>query len=253
MLAPLTMKIKNLSALLILTASPLALFASSADDRKIEAAAEASYNYRTVLEDNVKVKAKDGIVTLTGTVQDQDDKNLAADTVENLPGVTAVKNEIVIKPVVEERSDGWIAVKIRGRLLVKGNVSATATKVAVQDGVVTLTGTAENLAQKELTEAYAKDIEGVKSVKNDIVVAPATEPKPTIGEKIDDASITTQVKYALLTHKSTSALGTKIKTLDGVVTITGEAGSDAEKSLVTKLAQDVRGVTSVNNGMTVKL
>jgi osmotically-inducible protein OsmY len=37
-----------------------------------------------------------------------------------------------------------------------------------------------------------------------------------------------------------------------VVSITGEAASDAEKSLVTKLAQDVRGTKSVGNAMTVK-
>jgi osmotically-inducible protein OsmY len=194
------------------------------------------------------VKANDGVVTLTGTVQDKDDKNLAADTVENLPGVVSVNNNIKVEPAYPEKSDAWMAVKIRSRLLVKGNVSATSTKVTVVDGNVVLTGTANNSAQKELTEAYAKDIDGVKSVKNEIVVTD----NPTIGEKIDDASITSQVKYALLTHKSTSALKTKVVTSDGVVIVTGEASSDAEKSLVTKLASDVRGVTSVNNKMTVK-
>lgn len=245
------MNLKNLSALLILVAAPVALFASAETDRKIEDAAEASYNYRTVLEDNVKVKATDGIVTLTGTVEDKDHKALAADTVENLPGVTAVKNEIVVKASHPEHSDAWIAFKVRSRLLVKGHVSATSTKVAVNEGVVTLTGTADSDAQKELTAAYAKDIEWVKSVKNDLVVTiPA--PGSTIGEKIDDASITSQMKYALLTNKATSAVKTKVDTIDGVVSITGEAASDAEKALVTKLAQDVRGVKSVKNDMTVK-
>jgi len=246
------MKLKNLSALLVLTAAPVALFASSETDRKIEDAAKASYNYRTVLEDHVKVKADDGIVTLTGTVEDKDDKALAADTVENLPGVTAVKNEITIKSSRPEHSDEWIAFKIRSRLLVKANVSAASTVVAVKDGAVTLTGTADNVAQKELTAAYAKDIDWVKSVKNDIVVKDAPAPGTTVGEKIDDASITSQVKYALLSHKGTSAVKTKVTTVDGVIGITGEAASDAEKSLVTKLAQDVRGVKSVNNNMTVK-
>ncbi len=246
------MKTKNLPALLLLLASPVALFASSETDRKIEEAAKASYNYRTVLEDHVKVKANDGIVTLTGTVQDKDDKALAADTVENLPGVMGVKNEIKIKSSYPEHSDSWIALKIRSRLLVKGNVSASATKVAVQDGVVTLTGTADNAAQKELTEVYAKEIDHVKSVKNDIVVKDKPSMGETVGEKIDDASITTQVKFALVSHKATSALKTKVTTTDGVIVITGEASSDAEKSLVTKLAQDVRGVKSVTNAMTVK-
>ena len=40
--------------------------------------------------------------------------------------------------------------------------------------------------------------------------------------------------------------------IDGVVAISGEAASDAEKSLVTKLARDIRGVKSVTNFMTVK-
>jgi len=246
------MKIKNLSVLIALIASPIALFASSTDT-KIEDAAKASYNFRTVLEDNVKVKSNDGVVTLTGTVQDKDDKNLAADTVENLPGVVSVNNQITVTPSYPEHSDAWMALKIRSRLLVKGNVSATSTKVAVVDGVVTLTGTADNSAQKDLTEAYAKDIDGVKSVKNEITVVakPATH-EATVGETIDDASITSQVKYALLSHKSTSALKTKVTTTNGVVRVTGDAASDAEKALVTKLAGDVRGTKSVTNDMTVK-
>ena len=246
------MKIKNLSVLLVLTVSPLALFASSETDRKIEDAAKASYNYRTVLEDNVKVKVSDGVVTLTGVVQDKNDKALAADTVENLPGVTSVKNNITVTPTYPEHSDAWMALKIRGRLLVKANVSAATTTVTAQDGVVTLGGTASNLAQKELTEVYAKEIDGVKSVTNNIAVSEKPAPDQTIGEKIDDASITTQVKFALLDHKSTSALKTKVTTTDGVIVITGEASSDAEKSLVTKLAEGIRGVKSVSNNMTVK-
>jgi osmotically-inducible protein OsmY len=246
------MKIKNASLLLALIAGPVALLASSANDRKIEDAAKASYNYQTVLEDHVKVKANDGIVTLTGTVQDNDEKSLAVDTVENLPGVKSVKNEIKVESKYPEHSDAWMAFKIRSRLLVKANVSATSTKVAVQDGVVTLSGAAENAAQKELTEVYAKDIDGVKSVKNDIVVKDVSTATQTVGEKIDDASITSQVKFALLSHKATSALKTKVTTNDGVVTITGVAASDAEKSLVSKLAQDVRGTKSVTNDMTVK-
>jgi len=246
------MKPPKLSAVFLLALSPVALFASSETDKKIEDAAKSSYNYRTVLEDHVQVKAEDGVVTLTGTVQDKDEKELAHDTVENLPGVTSVKNNIVVKPTYPEHSDAWIAFKIRSRLLMKANVSATNTKVAVKDGVVTLTGTADNIAQKELTEVYAKEIDWVKSVKNNLVIKPKPATDLALGEKLDDASITSQVKYALVSHKATSALKTKVTTTDGVVAITGEAATDAEKSLVTKLAQDVRGVKTVENNMTVK-
>jgi osmotically-inducible protein OsmY len=89
-------------------------------------------------------------------------------------------------------------------------------------------------------------------VKNQMTVAknPA-KPGETVGEKIDDASVTAQVKASLLSHRSTSALKTKVETTDGVVTLSGIAKNAAEKSLVTKLATDVNGVSSVINNMTI--
>ena len=77
------------------------------------------------------------------------------------------------------------------------------------------------------------------------------KPDETIGEKIDDASITAQVKSSLLSHRSTSALKTKVETTDGVVTLSGIAKNAAEKSLVTKLVTDINGVNSVINNMTI--
>jgi len=250
---------KNSRALVFALAAilPAALMADFATDRKIEDAAESSYNLRTVLNNQVKVKAQDGAVTLTGTVLDRDQKALAENTVRGLPGVNSVDNQLEVPSPEPGRSDGWIALKIRSVLLVHANVSAADTTVAVHEGVVTLTGTADNMAQKELTEAYARDIEGVKSVINEIDVRepgtpPAVTGERTIGDRIDDTSITAQVKYALLTHHSTSAIKTSVETRDGAVVIHGNASSDAEKDLVTKLARSVKGVTSVTNQMTVQ-
>jgi osmotically-inducible protein OsmY len=54
-----------------------------------------------------------------------------------------------------------------------------------------------------------------------------------------------------MSHRSTSALHTTVSTSDGVVTLSGIAKNDAEKSLVTKLVTDIKGVNSVNNNMTI--
>lgn len=244
--------LNKMTAGLLLLVVPVLLRADAEMDRKIEGAAKASYNYRTVLEDHVKVKAKDGVVTLTGSVQDPDQRVLAENTVRDLPGVVQVENRIEVVPSAPEHSDGWIATKIRTKLMLKGNVSAMDTAVSVKEGVVTLTGTATSVAQKELTTAYVKEIEGVKSVNNLLVVPVDPTESRTFSDRVDDASITAQVKYALLTHKSTSALNTSVTTKDGLVVIEGEAGSAAEKELVTHLAQSVRGVRVVSNNMIVK-
>ncbi|MBK8476005.1 MAG: BON domain-containing protein [Opitutaceae bacterium] len=246
------MKIHHLIATSLFAASSVALFATAETDRRIEDAAKSSYNYRTLLEDKVSVSVNDGIVTLTGMVADKDSKAIAEDTVNNLPGVAAVDNQITLDPALKEHSDALIAWKIRYQLLVRANVSNRDTKVYVKDGVVMLTGTATTLAEKDLVGVYATDTEGVKSVRNEILILAPLGETQTVAESMDDASITSHIKYALLTHRSTSALKTGITTNNGVVVITGIAANDAEKSLVGKLATNVRGVKSVTNDMTVK-
>lgn len=254
--------------MLVLGAAPVGLIAATPTDREIEESAKSTYNFRRVLDRNVEVKVNQGVATLTGTVATDEQRRLAEDTVAGLKGVSRVDNQVKVQGH-REGSDDWIALKVRTRLAIRPNVSMTNTNVNVKDGVVTLTGIAESMAQKELTTAYAKDVQGVRSVDNKLQVLeptgraaatpttrtgvePQVERRETIGEKIDDASITAQIKYELLSHRSTSALKTKVDTDAGRVVITGEAQTDAERDLVTKLAKETRGVMSVDNRMTVK-
>lgn len=227
--------------------------ASETDDR-IESSAEKSYVFKTYLkDDSIKTVSRNGAVTLTGTVAEASHKSLAENTVESLPGVKSVDNRLKVKgESPAEHSDTWISLKVRTALLFHRNVSASQTEVDVKDGIVTLKGEASSQAQKELTTEYARDIDHVKEVKNEMTIAKTpAKPTETIGEKVDDASITAQVKMSLLSHRSTHALGTKVATTDGVVTVTGIAKNAAEKSLVTKLVTDINGVKSVVNNMSI--
>jgi hyperosmotically inducible periplasmic protein len=238
------------SALLL---ASLPLRASETDDR-IESSAKKSYVFKHYLtDDSIKIESKDGVVTLSGTVAEDSHVGLARDTVSGLPGVKSIDNRLAVKgEAPAEHSDAWVGVKVKTALLFHRNVRATKTDVNVTDGIVSLSGEASSLAQKELTTEYAKDVEGVKGVKNQMTIAKTpAKPEETTGERIDDASITAQVKMSLLSHRSTSALKTTVETTEGVVTLGGIAKNAAEKSLVTKLAADVHGVGSVVNNMTI--
>jgi osmotically-inducible protein OsmY len=125
------------------------------------------------------------------------------------------------------------------------------TEVNTTDGIVTLQGKATSQAQKDLTTEYAKDVEGVKDVKNEMTIAKTSKKTQTVSRKVDDASITALVKMTLLYHRSTSALNTSVTTNNGVVTLSGKASNAAEKDLATKFAKDVNGVKSVKNQMTI--
>ena len=221
-------------------------------DHRIEASAKSSYNFKTYLkDDNIKVASSDGIVTLSGTVSADYHRFLAQDTVAGLPGVKGVNNQLaVVGDQPAEHSDAWMTMKVKGVLAFHKNVSATDTEVNTQNGVVTLTGKADSEAQKQLTTEYAKDVDGVMEVHNNTMVTKSAH--RTLGEKVDDSSITAQIKTTLLFHKSTHTLTTKVATKDGVVTLHGEAKNAAERDLVTKLAEDINGVTHVHNRMTVK-
>jgi hyperosmotically inducible periplasmic protein len=252
------MKIMNVTMIMvacaILTVTGMPVCGSDLD-AGIEASAENLYVFRAFLkDDDVTITSEDGVVTLTGQVANEHRRLLAAEAVANLDGVKSVNNELELKgETPEEYSDAWIAMHVKSVLLFHKSVSGLSTEVSVEDGIVTLSGEADNKAQKQLAAEYAKDVEGVKDVRNEMTIAtmPKMENK-TIGERIDDASITSQVKMSLLFHRSTRAFKTQVKTNDGVVTVSGMAKNSAEKELVSKLVMDINGVTDVNNMMTIK-
>ncbi len=225
---------------------------ASETDARIESSAKESYVFKTYLkDDSIKTQSKDGVVTLLGTVKEESHKSLAQETVASLPGVKSVDNQLEYKGPVED-TDGWISMQVKYSLLYNRHVSGINTQVFVADRIVTLKGEADNQAQKDLAGEYAKDIKGVQEVKNEMTIAKIpSEPKQTMGDKIDDASITAQVKMALLSHHSTSAFKTGVATNDGVVTLSGETTSAAGKDMVGKVANDVNGVTKVINNMTI--
>ena len=251
------MKVMYRVALMVAAVALLAIsvpvHASTMDDR-IESTARDSYVFKTYLKaDDIKIQSRDGVVTLTGIVAEEYHKSLAQETVAGLPGVETVDNRLEVKGAPPTaNSDEWLRDKVKVTLLFHRSVSSFTTEVNVKDGIVTLQGEATSQAQKDLTTEYAKDVEGVKGVNNEMTVTETSKKTRTVGETIDDASITAQVKMTLLYHRSTSALNTKVTTKNGVVTLSGKAKNESEKDLATKLVDDVHGVKNVKNLMTIE-
>lgn len=224
-------------------------------DSRIETSAKQSYIFKTYLQaDDIKIQSRDGAVTLTGVVSENFHKPLAQETVSGLPGVKSVDNRLEIKGAAPTaNSDAWLRDKVKVALLFHRSVSATGTEVDVKDGVATLRGVAASQSQKELTTEYAKDVEGIKDVKNEMTVSKTVKKaRRTVGQKIDDASISAQVNMTLLNHRSTSVINTKVNTKRGVVTVAGKVKNTAEKDLVTKLVSDIDGVKAVKNLMVIE-
>lgn len=71
-------------------------------------------------------------------------------------------------------------------------------------------------------------------------------------DKVDDASITAKVNAELATDKDLSAIRIDVDTKGGVVTLSGPAPSATARERASEIARSVKGVTSVNNQLTIK-
>lgn len=72
------------------------------------------------------------------------------------------------------------------------------------------------------------------------------------GEYIDDSTITSKVKAALLADKGVSGLAVKVKTYKGVVQLSGFVDTADQKSRAGEITRGINGVQAVKNDITVK-
>lgn len=81
----------------------------------------------------------------------------------------------------------------------------------------------------------------------------AEEPKKdeTIGQKIDDATITARIKTAYLFNRHLNSFRINVDTQDGIVTLQGVVKSDIQRDLSVEIAKNAHGVRSVRNELQV--
>ena len=143
----------------------------------------------------VVIEAKDGMVTLTGTVDTPRDKALLEQTVGRINGVKSVVNQVTVNmpvlPVPDEpfeeqavrreaasngerigrsSEDARIYHAIRRQLVRHEPTPKRAIFVDVEDGDVTLRGTIFTGAARDDAVASAKKVEGVKAVRDLLVI-----------------------------------------------------------------------------------
>lgn len=129
-------------------------------------------------------------------------------------------------------------------LFVDNYVPASQIDVATAEGIVTLSGTVDNLLAKERAIQLAESIKGVRAVIDQVIVTPAVRP---------DAEIKSDVEQALLDDPAVGRYDVHITVTNGVVTLTGKVGSYAEQQLAPEVVKAVRGVVAVNNLITFSM
>ena len=161
--------------------------------------------------------------------------------------------------------DTWITTKVKAKMVKDKNVRAANINVKTVNGEVELTGTARTRSEKARAASLARSIKGVQTVRNDIEVVPSqvgttrdtrgdreiVADRPRSDQPVDDSWITTKVKAKMVEDKRVHASTISVKTVNGVVELTGTAKSTDEASRAASLARSIKGVQSVNNNISV--
>jgi hyperosmotically inducible protein len=120
----------------------------------------------------VDVDTNEGVVRLSGTVEDPANRTRAEEVARKVNGVSRVVNDIQVgkKTATTSADDSFITTKIKSKLTVSGDVNPFNIDVDTQNGVVTLSGRVAKPEAKAEAERLARETEGVKEVRNNITV-----------------------------------------------------------------------------------
>jgi osmotically-inducible protein OsmY len=185
---------------------PSVVYARIREDRKVE-------------QQGFTVSIKDGIVGLTGRVDNLLSRDRATRLAEAVRGVRAVDNRMEIVP--EKRDDADIESDLLKALLYNAATAKMPIHAEVRNGVARLTGTVNSWQEQELAERIADDVRGVRFTQNDL----ATKRTPIRLDSLIASDIKTRFVWDVLIENDPVMAVVK----DANVALSGRVGSAAEK------------------------
>ena len=146
------------------------------DDSTITARVKAALiDDKNIRSSDISVKTENKVVTLSGSVDSAEQKDLAVNAAKTVKGVTTVNDQL---NVVAEKSaslegyagDTAITSQVKAKLLADDIVPSRKVTVETRDGTVHLSGTVDSRQQADRAADIAKAVSGVKNVENNLSV-----------------------------------------------------------------------------------
>ncbi|MFZ5907047.1 MAG: BON domain-containing protein [Nitrospirota bacterium] len=205
-------------------------------DKEITSAIERDMeNDQAVSAHLIDVKTNDGIVTLSGDIDNLLARDRAISITESIRGVRSIINRISVHSPLN--SDNEIQTNIQNMLITDPVTDGLAIRVDVKNGIVTMSGTADSFAENQIAMQIAKSVRGVKDVQNRIKVRSKVERL--------DSEMKSEIEHRLALDPYVDSHLMNVEVKNGKVTLTGVVGSLAEKTRAYSDAW-VSGVKAVN-------
>jgi osmotically-inducible protein OsmY len=212
-------------------------------DSELQQTVLAELNWqRGVGGGHIGVTARDGIVTLSGRVDNYPHKHAAEKAARHIKGVRGVADEIIVElPLETVKTDAEIAGAAVERLSWDVSVPADAVKVTVTDGWVTLTGAVEWYYQRASAELDVQGLFGVAGVTNEVTIKPG----------IDLGDLSVQINHALNRSWYFVRDSIAVTAEGGAVHLAGTVHSSRQREVAAETAWTAPGVISVKNDIVV--
>ena len=190
----------------------------------------------------IAVSADDGRITLRGTVGSLREKREAKKAAERVFGVISADNQLQVRLMTDaKRADADLRGDVLQALMLDSLVPKTVD-AKVEDGFVTLMGTADWQYQRDEAEFVASNIVGALDVFDEIELQ---HPTPNAG------AVKESIKQAMKRNAALDADDLHISTDNGTVTVKGTVSSWVEHDEAIDAAWAAPGVTSVRDDLTV--
>ena len=199
---------------------------------------QLDWDYR-VDENDVNVAVDDGVVTLTGTVENFSAKEAAAADAWSVTGVIDVVNNIEVDAEAPGSDAGNISRSVENVLEWNSEIDAADIRITTIGGIVTIEGTVESYWKKVRAEDLASDVSGVVEVQNRLAVVPTDD---LVDERIAEDIVNAIERKSFVDMETIT-----VRVEDGVVSLSGEVGSRTEHEAVYESALYTDGVVAVND------
>ena len=192
---------------------------------------------------HIGVAAKNGVVTLSGHVENYMTKRAAERAARRVQGVKGVTGEIEVRlPFDDGKTDGEIAAAVLDRLSWNVMIPRNAIKVKVEKGFVTLTGEVEWRYQREAARLDVQQLYGVVGVANDVTI---------MARAVNVGEIGADIQRALKRSWSTRPDAISVTADRGKVKLTGFVHSPHARRVATEAAWNAPGATAVENDLVI--
>lgn len=195
-----------------------------------------------VPEARIGVAVTDGVVTLTGHLDNYAEKVAAKRSVERVAGVQAIAVELDVIPAgAHQRSDTEIAAAVQHALSWNTSVPPARVSVTVEKGWVTLSGELDWNFQRRALERMIRPLKGVAGIVDNIRLKSLPIP----------VNLSNRIQDALTRQAMREARRIEVLVDGSVVTLRGHVHSWAERNAAEGATWSAPGVSRVNNQLTI--